>query len=61
MLILLIVFLVFVGIVVVPLAVIWSLNILFGMGIPITWETWSAMLVLLTVISGSKNVGSGRK
>lgn len=37
-----------------PLAVIWALNTLFALGIPYTFWTWLAVLVLNTTISGSK-------
>ena len=37
-----------------PLAVIWALNTLFALGIPYTFWTWLAVLVLNTTISASK-------
>lgn len=36
--------------IVVPLAAIWSLNILFALGIPYTTETWLAVLILLGIL-----------
>jgi hypothetical protein len=36
----------FVGIICLPLAVIWSLNVLFGIGIPYSLKTWAASLIL---------------
>ena len=33
-------------IVLAPLATIWSLNVLFGLGIAYTWKTWLAVLIL---------------
>lgn len=37
-----------------PLAVIWALNTLFVLGIPYTFWTWLAVLVLNATISASK-------
>lgn len=37
-----------------PLAVIWALNTLFALGIPYTFWTWLAVLVLNATISASK-------
>jgi hypothetical protein len=37
---------VFLGVVCVPLAVIWSMNILFGFGIEYSVKTWAASLIL---------------
>lgn len=42
-------------VVVMPLAVITSLNTLFGLGIAYTWKTWLAALILTTVVYGSSN------
>lgn len=36
-----------------PLVTIWSLNVLFGMSIPYTFETWFAMFWLHVFIVGS--------
>ena len=36
-----------------PYAVIWSINTLFGLVIPYTWQTWLASFVLTSVVSGS--------
>jgi len=36
-----------------PYAVVWSLNTLFGLMIPYTWQTWLAAFVLTSVVSGS--------
>ena len=36
-----------------PYAVVWSLNTLFGLMIPYTWQTWLASFVLTSVVSGS--------
>jgi len=33
-----------------PLLAIWSLNTLFGLGIPFTVETWLAVLVLVSIL-----------
>lgn len=41
------------AIIFVPLALIWSLNTLFGLTIPWTFKTWFAALVLGAVASGS--------
>lgn len=37
-------------VVIVPLALIWALNTLFGLGIPYNLWTWLAMLILLLMI-----------
>jgi hypothetical protein len=37
---------VFIGVVCVPLAVVWSVNALFGTGIPYSLKTWAAALIL---------------
>jgi hypothetical protein len=34
-----------------PLAVIWSLNLLFGLTIPFTFSTWCATMVLVGVFT----------
>lgn len=36
-----------------PLAGIWSLNTLFGLAIPYTFDTWCAAFVLSAILSGS--------
>ena len=42
-------FMVFIG----PIATIWSLNTLFpSLGIPITFDTWAAALILGGLVSG---------
>lgn len=35
-----------------PIFTIWSLNLLFGLQIPVTFKTWCAVLWLLTVLNG---------
>lgn len=40
------------GIVIIPLAAISSLNTLFGLTIPISFDTWCAAVVLIMVLSG---------
>lgn len=37
-----------------PLFTIWSLNTLFGLGIPLTWKTWAAVVWLITMLHGLK-------
>ncbi len=39
-----------------PLAVIWSLNTLFGLTIPFTFKTWCATMVLVGVFTASVTV-----
>ena len=34
------------GILLFPLATIWALNTLFGLGIAYTWKTWLAVIVI---------------
>jgi hypothetical protein len=36
-----------------PIMTIWSLNLLFGLSIPITLKTWAATLWLIACIGGS--------
>lgn len=44
-----------------PIVGIWSLNTLFGLAIPITFDTWIAAFVL-SVILGSPRIGyQGKK
>lgn len=38
-----------------PLAAIWALNTLFGLGIAYTFWTWLAMLVLSMFINSGRN------
>lgn len=38
-----------------PLAVIWSLNTLFGLGIAYTWSTWLAAAVLFSGVIWSRS------
>jgi hypothetical protein len=45
--------LVVIGVVCGPIALIWSLNALFGLGIPFTFKTWLAACVLGGVVSGA--------
>ena len=40
------------SLVIVPIAVIWSLNTLFALGIVISLKTWLATLVLAAVVYG---------
>jgi len=47
-LLLLLVALIFLG----PMFTIWSLNTLFGMQIPINFQTWAAVIWLMTVFHG---------
>ncbi len=44
-----VVFFVIVG----PIFVIWSLNTLFKLAIPVTLETWAATAILATLVSGT--------
>ena len=39
-----------------PLAVIWSLNTLFGFTIPFTFKTWCATMVLVGVFTANVTV-----
>lgn len=36
-----------------PFATIWSINTLFGLAIPFTFDTWLASLILGGVVGGS--------
>lgn len=47
-------------IILLPIATIWSLNTLFSLAIPITFDTWLAAFVLSAVVSGT-GVGYRRK
>lgn len=35
-----------------PFAIIWSVNTLFGLGLPYTIQTWAAAIVVNAVLSG---------
>jgi MFS-type transporter involved in bile tolerance (Atg22 family) len=37
-----------------PLLLIWSLNILFGLGIAYTFNTWLAALIIGATVGGSR-------
>jgi len=39
-----------------PLAAIWSVNTLFSMTIPYTFDTWCASLILSGVVSGQSMI-----
>lgn len=53
-----VVILVLVGIALLPIAGLWSLNVLFALAIPYTLKTWAAMLVLAMMVGGSAKAGS---
>ena len=40
-----------IAVVILPLAAIWSLNTLFALNIPTTFETWTAALILGLIIN----------
>jgi len=42
-----------VAIVLMPFAAIWSLNTLFALTIPFTFDTWCAAVVLSGIVSGN--------
>lgn len=52
MMIALIIVLLVVGCIVIPLGGIWSLNILFGLHIPTTLDTWLAAFILSAIVYG---------
>lgn len=39
-----------------PLAVVWALNTLFGLGIAYTWQTWLSVLILGGVVKTNVSV-----
>ena len=43
----------------VPLGVIWSLNLLFGLSIAYNLQTWFAALLLSSIVSGSRASSKG--
>lgn len=43
----------------VPLGVIWSLNLLFGLSIPYTLQTWFAALLLSSIVNGNRSTSKG--
>lgn len=43
-------------VVLMPFAAIWSLNTLFGLTIPFTFDTWCASIILSGVVGGSTGV-----
>jgi hypothetical protein len=42
------------AVVLLPLAFIWSLNVLFSLTIPFTFSTWVASFLLITLFSAGK-------
>jgi hypothetical protein len=44
------------AIIVTPIASIWALNVLFGLGIAYTVKTWLAALILAAIVSPSVTV-----
>lgn len=50
----LIICLIIMALICIPIAAIWSLNTLFGLGIAYTLKTWAAALVICGIIGGSK-------
>ena len=44
-----------------PIAGIWSLNTLFGLAIPVTFDTWLAAFFLSAVFGGGVGVVSRKK
>ena len=38
-----------------PLFLIWSLNVLFALGIPISIKTWLASLILIAAVNATNN------
>jgi hypothetical protein len=44
-----------------PIAGIWSLNTLFGLTIPVTFDTWLAAFFLSAVFGGGVGVASRKK
>jgi hypothetical protein len=48
-------------IVLAPIAGIWSLNTLFGLAIPFTFDTWMAAFFLSAVFGGGVGVASRKK
>ena len=53
---LLIIFVAAILIVIGPILVIWSLNTLFGMGIPFTIWTWLSVVILGSVFKAKVNI-----
>jgi hypothetical protein len=48
------------ALIVVPLAVIWALNTLFGLAIPVAFDTWLAVAILAAVVSPSSSRKAAR-
>lgn len=44
-----------------PFATIWSINTLFGLTIPFTFDTWCASLILGSVVGGTSGLSFSRK
>lgn len=44
-----------------PLAVLWAINQIFGTQIPITFGTWLASVILLTVLNSRVTIRTKRK
>ena len=47
---------VFAAVLLSPLAVVWALNTLFGLGIAYTWQTWLSVLILGGVVKTNVSV-----
>lgn len=43
-----------------PVAIIWSLNTLFGLAIPYAFKAWVATVILVTLLFGAGSAGSIR-
>lgn len=41
-----------------PIALIWALNVLFGLKIPLTFETWIAGMVIVSLFCTNSNISS---
>ena len=48
------------GLAVLPLGAIWSVNLLFGLSIPWTLKTWFAALILIMCVHGSSSSSSSK-
>ena len=46
---------------IIPFSIIWSLNTLFYTKIPYIWQTWTATVILSSVVYGSSAAGNYTK
>ena len=56
-----VILLIIAGVLLFPLATIWALNTLFGLGIAYTWKTWLAVMVLNVTFASVGSAARAKK